>query len=222
EPMRGGVMIRRVLTRWWGYGEFAVVAALGKVFGVGVVVRYLRSPNPNVTVRLLRTFGAHVGERTRVKRGIRLDNVYEDAQSAGDLRHLSIGANCYLGDDVYFDLANTIELEDDVVVSGHVAFVTHADCNRSPEVARAFPRRCAPITIRRGAWLAYRATVLAGVTVGENAVIAAHALVREDAAPGMIHAGTPARALRRLRPAEPSVAVLVLRLAARRQGGRDR
>jgi acetyltransferase-like isoleucine patch superfamily enzyme len=213
-------MIRRVFTRWWGYAEFVGVAAAGKVFGVGVVVRYLRNPNPAITVRLLRTFGARIGDRTRFKRGIRLDNVYEDAQSAGDLSHLWIGANCYIGDDVYFDLANMIELEDDVVVSGHVAFVTHADCNRSPEVARAFPRRCAPITIHRGAWLAYRATVLAGVTVGENAVIAAHALVRQDAEAGLVHAGTPARAVRRVPSPERSPAVLVLRLARRRHVGR--
>lgn len=213
-------MIRRVLTRGWGYAEFVVVAAIGKVFGVGAVVRYLRNPNPAITVRLLRTFGAQVGEKTRFKRGIRLDNVYEDAQSSGDLRHLWIGTNCYIGDDVYFDLANVIELEDDVVVSGHVSFVTHADCNRSPEVARAFPRRCAPITIRSGAWLAYRATVLAGVTVGENAVIAAHALVRDDAEPAMVHAGTPARPIRRVRSTKPSTAVLILRHVGRhrRQG----
>lgn len=215
-------MMRRVLTRWWGYGEFAVVAAIGKVFGVGAVVRYLRNPNPAVTVRLLRTFGAHVGDKTRFKRGIRLDNVYEDAQSAGDLSHLRIGANCYIGDDVTFDLANVIALEDDVVVSGQVAFVTHADCNRSPELARAFPRRCEPITIRRGAWLAYRATVLAGVTVGENAVIAAHALVRQDAEARMVHAGTPARAIRRIRSAPHASAVLVLRRPGRGQGGRRR
>ena len=77
-------MIRRVLTRGWGYAEFVVVAAIGKVFGVGAVVRYLRNPNPAITVRLLRTFGAQVGEKTRFKRGIRLDNVYEDAQSAAN------------------------------------------------------------------------------------------------------------------------------------------
>lgn len=178
--------------RMWGYVEFTVVALLVKVFGVSVAVRYLRNPNPRVTVRLLRTFGAHVGDRVTIKRGLLLDNAYEDENSAGDLSHLIIGANCYIGEGVYFDLADRVILEDDVVISGNVSIVTHADCNRAPYLSKAFPRRNGPVHIKRGAWIGFGATVLHGTTVGAHAVVAAHALLRTDAAPKTVYAGTPA------------------------------
>jgi putative colanic acid biosynthesis acetyltransferase WcaF len=198
------------------YVEFIVVTLLGKTLGIGWVVRYLRNPNPRLTVKLLRAFGAQVGDRTTIKRGLKLDNVFEDAHSAGDFRHLRIGDNCYIGEDVYIDLANEVDIGDNVVLSGQVALITHADCNRSARVAIAFPRQCRPIRIRSGAWLAFRATVLAGVTVGADAVVAAHAMVREDAEPATVYAGTPARPLRTLVPAAVGVGPY-LRLPRRRR-----
>jgi acetyltransferase-like isoleucine patch superfamily enzyme len=58
--------------------------------------------------------------------------------------------------------------------------------------------------------------VLAGVTVGADAVVAAHAMVREDALPATVYAGTPARPLRAL-PRACAGAVSYLRLPRRRR-----
>ena len=173
--------------------EFHAIVTLGRLVGISPVVRYLRNPNPRNTTKILRAFGATVGDRTTFKRGLTLDNSFEDANSRGDFGHLVIGANCYIGDGVYFDLANRIELGDNVVLSGQVAILTHADCNRSPLLARRFPRQCLPVRVHDGAWLGFRATVLAGVTVGREAVVAANALLREHAGPRTLYAGLPAK-----------------------------
>lgn len=190
--------MKNIVGRLWGYAEFAGVALLGKLFGMSVVVRYLRNPNPRITVRLLRTFGAKVGDRVTIKRGLVLDNAYEDENSAGDLSYLQIGHNCYIGEGVYFDLADRVILEDDVVISGHVSIVTHADCNRAPYLSKAFPRRNGPVHIKRGAWVGFGATVLHGTTIGAHAVVAAKAMLRMNAAPKTVYAGTPAAPLRHL------------------------
>jgi acetyltransferase-like isoleucine patch superfamily enzyme len=187
-----------LFSRLWAYAEFAVVALLGKIFGVSVVVRYLRNPNPRITVRLLRTFGAKVGDRVTIKRALVLDNAAEDENSAGDLSHLTIGDNCYIGEGVYLDLADRIHLDDAVVISAQVSIVTHADCNRAPYLSRAFPRRCGPVRIERGAWIGFGATVLHGTTVGAHAVVAANALLRSNAAPKTVYVGTPAAPQRHL------------------------
>lgn len=165
---------------------------------MGALVRYLRSPNPAVTAALLRVYGATVGEGTTFKGSLLLDNVYQDANSTADLRHLIIGSNCYIGEAVFLDLANRIVLGNGVVVSAHVALVTHADCNRSPSVAACFPRVCREVRIEDGAWLGLRSTVLAGVTVGPAAVVAAGAVVLRDVAAATLWAGVPARLVRKL------------------------
>ena len=58
-----------------------------------------------------------------------------------------------------------------------------------------------PIVIGDDAWLATRAMVLKGVTVGRGAVVAAGAVVTKDVPPYTVVAGVPARVVRRLTPA---------------------
>lgn len=178
--------------------EYLAIYLSGKVFGISRVVRYLRNPNPRLTVRLLRAFGAAVGPRSTFKRAVYLDNVFEDRNSAGDFSRLRVGSNCYIGDGVYFDLSNNVVLEDDAVISGQVSFVTHADCNRSEYLADLFPRQSKPVRVGRGAWIGFRATLLIGVEIGPEAVVAAHALVRKDIEARTLNGGVPSRTIRAL------------------------
>jgi putative colanic acid biosynthesis acetyltransferase WcaF len=187
-------MVRYVLSRI----VFLKVLLLGKLVGISHVVGYLRNPNPLATIQLLRAFGAEIGEGTTVKRAILIDNAYEDENSAGDFRYLRIGKNCYIGDAVYLDLANRITFGNNVVISGQVSIITHADCNRSEYLNRIFPRQCASVTVGNGAWLGFRTTILHGVTVGENTLIAAHALLRDNADARSVYTGVPARKIREM------------------------
>src|SRR6266536_4178757 len=56
-----------------------------------------------------------------------------------------------------------------------------------------FPDRYMPITIGNYAWIGTRATILAGVTIGEGAVIMAGAVVTRDVPPYAVVGGIPAR-----------------------------
>jgi len=56
----------------------------------------------------------------------------------------------------------------------------------------------APTRIGRGAWLGARVTVLKGVTIGDNTVVAANSVVTRDLPDGVLAAGNPARVVRRI------------------------
>ena len=172
---------------------------LGKIFGITYVIRYIRNPDPIITVKLLREFGAKIGERTTIKRTIYLDNVYEDKNSIGDFSNLKIGINCYIGDCAYFDLSNEIIIGNNVVISGGVSFVTHADCNRSVYLEKVFPRKCKKIVVQDGAWIGFKATILNGVTIKRNSVVAAHSLVKKDVEEYCFYAGLPAEKIRNIK-----------------------
>ena len=195
-------MIRKIINRCISFAGFLTVYGVGKILGVSFVVRYLRNPNPLSTIRLLKAFDAKIGRGTTIKRGLILDNVYEDENSAGDFSNITIGNNCYIGDGVYFDLSNKIFLEDNVVVSGQVSIVTHADCNRSMYLSQRFPRQCQAVRICSGAWIGWRATILLGVTVGFCSVVGASSLVMRDVAPKALYAGIPAKKIMDLENAE--------------------
>lgn len=163
-----------------------------------MAIRYLRNPTPAHSVRVLRAFGATIGEGTTIKRSLHLDNVHRDRNSTGDFSHIRIGSNCYIGDGVYFDLANEVILDDNAILSGGVSILTHADCNRSPVLVEQFPRECLPVHIKTGAWIGFGATILAGSVIEKNAVVGAQSLVNGRVEAHSLYAGAPARKIREL------------------------
>lgn len=59
---------------------------------------------------------------------------------------------------------------------------------------------CIPTRIRDGASIGSGATILCGITVGENAIVGAGSVVTKDVPPNTVVAGNPARVLRELEP----------------------
>ena len=57
---------------------------------------------------------------------------------------------------------------------------------------------CKPVHICRNAWIGAGATILPGVTVGENAVVAAGAVVTKDVEANTIVGGNPAKFIKRV------------------------
>jgi acetyltransferase-like isoleucine patch superfamily enzyme len=57
---------------------------------------------------------------------------------------------------------------------------------------------CKPIVIKRNAWIGAGATILPGVTVGENAIVAAGSMVTKDVPSNTLVAGVPAKKVKRI------------------------
>jgi acetyltransferase-like isoleucine patch superfamily enzyme len=57
---------------------------------------------------------------------------------------------------------------------------------------------CAPIVIKKGAWLGAAVSVMPGVTIGENAVVAANAVVTRDVPDNTVVGGIPAQVIRNI------------------------
>ena len=55
-----------------------------------------------------------------------------------------------------------------------------------------------PITIKKNCWICSSATIIGGVTVGENSIVAAGAVVTRDVPPNSIVAGVPAKVVREI------------------------
>ena len=89
---------------------------------------------------------------------------------------LSIADHSWLGEGLRVINLETIEIGANVCISQGVML-----CSGSHDYRKvSFPYRNRPIRIRDGSWIAARAMVLPGVTVGAGAVIAAGEVVRSD------------------------------------------
>lgn len=64
------------------------------------------------------------------------------------------------------------------------------------------PLRTAPVIIADNVWIGMNATILKGVSIGENSVVAAGSVVSKSVPPNVVVAGNPAVKVKELNPAE--------------------
>ena len=103
-------------------------------------------------------------------------------------RNVFINQNCTM-----YDLGG-IDIADDVMIGPNVSIITSGH-PIEPSQRRAFVI-AKPIVIERSVWIAAGATIIGGVTVGENSVVAAGSVVTRDVPPGTLVGGNPARVIR--------------------------
>lgn len=92
-------------------------------------------------------------------------------------RGVHIGKNVFIGLHCTLDHAypEYIYLEDEVGLAGDVYILAHS--NPPVHLENLLESYVAPVVIKKGAWIAIKATILPDVTVGENAVVGAGVVV---------------------------------------------
>ncbi len=114
--------------------------------------------------------------------------------------HTDGGRNLRFGRNVFVNHGCTamdfggIDIGDDVMLGPNVQLISSS--HPLDPATRRRSITTAPIRIGRGAWIAAGATVLQGVTVGDDAVVAAGAVVTKDVPPRTLVAGVPAHVVR--------------------------
>lgn len=108
-------------------------------------------------------------------------------------RQMNIGQHVFVNHSLTCMAAGGITIDDGVMIGPNVRIVTdnHDFTNR-------MVLRCKPVHICRNVWIGVGAIILPGVTIGENAVIAAGAVVTKDVAPNTIVGGNPAKFIKNL------------------------
>jgi len=123
-----------------------------------------------VRVKILRAFGAQIGEGVYIKPRVRIHWPWR----------LSIGDHSWIGEDAWILNLVQISIGKQSVISQSVLLCSGSHDMHSP----TFELQNAPISIGDYTWIAARATVLRGVTVGDNALVGAGALVVKDVPDG--------------------------------------
>ncbi|MBY4714846.1 sugar O-acetyltransferase [Burkholderia cepacia] len=103
-------------------------------------------------------------------------------------RNVFVNQNC-----TFYDLGG-LAIGDDVMIGPNVSLITSGH-PVEPSRRRDFVV-AKPIVIERNVWIGAGATIIGGVTVGENSVVAAGAVVTRDVAPNVLVGGNPAAVIR--------------------------
>ncbi|WP_255607577.1 sugar O-acetyltransferase [Pedobacter polysacchareus] len=108
-------------------------------------------------------------------------------------RFTKIGKNVFINHACSFLDMGGITIEDEVLIGPRVNLVTEHH-PLEPTDRRALVTK--PILIKRNAWIGAGATILPGVTIGENSVVAAGAVVSKDVPDHVVVAGIPAKIIK--------------------------
>lgn len=108
-------------------------------------------------------------------------------------RFTTIGKNVFINHGCSFLDLGGITIENNVLIGPQVKLVTE---NHPLDPATRKGLITKPILIMQNAWIGAGATILPGVTVGENAVVAAGAVVSKDVPANTVVGGIPAKLIK--------------------------
>lgn len=108
-------------------------------------------------------------------------------------KNITVGKNVFINSGCCFQDQGGIVVGDGTLIGQQVVLAT-INHDLTPDKRR--DNLLSPIVIGRNVWIGAHATVLAGVTVGDNAVIAAGAVVTKDVPKNAVVGGVPARLIK--------------------------
>ncbi len=131
---------------------------------------------------ILRVFGAKLAPCVVVKPKAKITFPWK----------LSVGANSWIGEEVWLLNLDRITIGSNVCISQR-AFLCTGSHDWKKE---SFDLITQPIVIEDGAWICADVFIGPGVTVGENSVVTAGSVVNKDLPPNMICSGNPCVAVK--------------------------
>lgn len=172
-------------------------------------IEWTRLVGGRARARVLSLRGARVGDKVFLGRGCRVDRpwcvgigervVAEEGaylKVVSDHAVLDIGKFVFLGRGTELDVMQRVSVGDHTLFAPGCFITDHS--HRIIAGLRIDEQGCdaAPVTIGRDVWLGTGTVVLAGVNIGDGAVVGANSVVTQDVPAQAIAAGAPARVLR--------------------------
>jgi acetyltransferase-like isoleucine patch superfamily enzyme len=111
-------------------------------------------------------------------------------------KNIKIGNHVFINFDCTFLALGGILIEDDVQIGPKVSLITE-NHPLAPDQRKGLIGK--PVHIKKNAWIGANATILPGVTIGENSVVAAGAVVSKDVPDNTVVGGIPAKIIKEIK-----------------------
>lgn len=140
----------------------------------------------NVIIRdFVNLYGCEIGDESRIGTFVEIQ------------KNVRIGRRVKISSHTF--ICEGVTIEDEVFIGHNVSFINdkypRAVCGG--RVQRDGDWTCIPTVVKKGASIGTSATILCGVTIGEEAMVGAGSVVTRDVPAGATVCGNPARIMRR-------------------------
>ena len=133
-------------------------------------------------------YGCEIGDETRIGTFVEIQ------------KGVKIGARCKIQSHTF--ICEGVTIESEVFVGHGVTFINDHQPRataRDGELQTEADWICQRTLVKRGASIGSGATLLGGITIGENALVGAGSVVTKDVPENAVVAGNPARVLKSIR-----------------------
>ena len=110
-------------------------------------------------------------------------------------KNITIGNQVFINSDCKFQDQGGITIDDGALI-GHGVVLATLNHDMDPEKRQQL--HPAPIHIGKRVWIGANATIMVGVTIGDNSVVAAGAVVTKDVPENVVVGGVPARIIKEI------------------------
>jgi UDP-2-acetamido-3-amino-2,3-dideoxy-glucuronate N-acetyltransferase len=127
-------------------------------------------------------YGCEIGDETKI-------GTYVEIQSGA-----KVGSRVKISSHTF--ICEGVTIEDNVFIGHGVMFINDKyprATNQAGELQTGADWQCIPTLVKKGASIGSNATILCGVTIGEQAMVGAGSVVTKDVPAGAIVAGNPAK-----------------------------
>ena len=111
-------------------------------------------------------------------------------------KNITVGKHVFINEGCCFQDQGGIEIGDECLIGHQVVFAT---LNHDPAPEKRGNMFAAPIKLGKRVWIGAHATILAGVTIGDNSIVAAGAVVTRDVPSDVIVGGIPAKIMKKIK-----------------------
>lgn len=139
--------------------------------------------------KFINLYGCEIGDETKI-------GAFVEVQ-----KNASIGKRCKISSHTF--ICEGVTVENNVFIGHGVTFINDSYPRATNEYGNLQTEsdwRVERTLVQKGASIGSGSTILAGVIVGENAIVGAGSVVTRDVPPNTIVAGNPARVLRSIEP----------------------
>ncbi len=133
-------------------------------------------------------YGCTIGDNTKVGTFVEIQ------------KNAFIGKNCKISSHTF--ICEGVNIEDNVFVGHNVTFINDKyprSANPDGSLQTESDWTMIETFIKKGASIGSSSTIMCGVTIGENAIVGAGAVVTKDVPPNTIVAGVPAKVIKKIK-----------------------
>ena len=139
--------------------------------------------------RFINLYGCEIGDETKIGAFVEIQ------------KNATVGKRCKISSHTF--VCEGVTIEDNVFVGHNVAFIndSYPRATTGDQLQTEADWKVEKTLVKKGASIGSGSTILANITIGENALVGAGSVVTKDVPPNTIVAGNPARVLRKIEQA---------------------